>query len=54
MFHVGQPVWAAFPGQRVAAVITEVGVGEIRVCEIGQDKSEWIPEAWCQPRTTVD
>lgn len=48
--HPGQQVWVAFPGQRVAATITEVGDGEARIVEDGSDQSEWVPLAWCQHR----
>lgn len=48
--HAGQKVWVGFPGQRVAATVTEVGEDEVRILEDGASEPEWVPRSWCQHR----
>lgn len=45
---VGQHVWTHFPGNRVRAVVCEIGAGEAKVLEDGSSKAEWVPLSWVE------
>lgn len=49
-FYEGQHIWVNFPGNKVKAVVSEIGNGELKILEEGTSKAEWVPAGWCSYR----